>query len=90
MNNKPNEVRFGEIGTGELFMYNGVVFMKLETILYIINGELEETLLEGNADCEELEEVNVNALNMGSGMTTHFEKLDKVILIKNAELIVNN
>ena len=86
----PNKVNFCEIGTGELFMYNGVLFMKLETILYRIDIILEETLLEGNADREELEEVNVNALNMGSGMTTYFEKTDKVILIKNAELIINN
>lgn len=90
MRNEPKEVNFSSIGTGELFMQNGVVFMKLETILYLIGGRLGEMLLEGNADCEDLEEVNVNALNMGSGMTTYFEKTDKVILIKDAELIVNN
>ena len=90
MKENPNEMNFSALGVGELFLVGGEVFMKTEDILYSIECTLEEMLLEGNADWEDLREAKINAINMRTGMSTCFENHNKVIQIKNAELIIHN
>ena len=90
MKENPNEMDFCALGVGDLFLVGGEVFMKTVCHLYAIECTLEEMLLEGNADWEDLQEAKINAINMKTGIATYFENHNKVIQIKNAELVIHN
>lgn len=89
MNRNPG-VNFMDIEVGEAFIVGGEIFMKLEGNLRCVDSRLEELILEGNADVDDLDEAKRNAVNLASGKVTCFMIDNKVIPIKNAEIIVNN
>ena len=56
MNNTIREVLFIELNIGDIFMYNNLLFMKIEPIYKNYNGKYER----------------VNAVRLDSGVTTNF------------------
>ena len=91
MNKNPG-VNFIDIEVGEVFLVGGELFMKLELEknLYCVDSRLEERIFEGIADVDDLDEAKRNAVNLASGKLTCFMIDNKVVPVKNAEIIVNN
>ena len=85
----PKEVKFDELKTGELFISNDILYMKIQSHIYSISAKLEEILLEGIADPTDFEQSQVNAVSLGSGGAVYFSRESEVIRVREAELTVN-
>jgi hypothetical protein len=88
ISNSANEVTFGELKSGDVFVQGGVAYIKVEPnhLVNLLTEHLEYDTLDS---IEELPCLPNNAIMLRSGVNMFFDETDTIIPVKKATLTLD-